>query len=148
MTIKILRLSSWDQSAGIAIEQAYYEAQSLHHDFVGSEHLLLALIDSKKEASAALRAVGVEREAFLRALIFLVGRDAGKTPQIIQTKRFERILKTAQKEAWEIGDRVDANYLLFAILLEEKATANQLLQDIGTDRWTVMRSLQTWVQKR
>jgi len=47
---------------------AQREADGLHDDYVSSEHLLLAIAESKDAAGELLRAFGVTREALLRIL--------------------------------------------------------------------------------
>ncbi len=51
-----------------ALKQALREAEALKDQYVSTEHLLLALLDSKTAAGESLRAVGVAREAVLKVL--------------------------------------------------------------------------------
>ena len=50
------------------IEQARKEADRLNDQYISTEHLLLALVDTKSQAKEVLSLVGVERKALLAAL--------------------------------------------------------------------------------
>ncbi len=50
------------------LKQAMREAEALKDQYVSTEHLLLALVDSKTPSAEALRRAGVSRDALLRVL--------------------------------------------------------------------------------
>src|SRR5262245_58704648 len=52
-----------------ALEAAFKEAERLKDEYVSTEHILLGILDeTKTDASRALMAAGVKRDAVLRAL--------------------------------------------------------------------------------
>lgn len=54
---------------------AQAEARALNHSYIGTEHILLALLDPSSESAAAiLRDAGVEREVVLTEIERLIGR--------------------------------------------------------------------------
>ncbi|MHB8860936.1 MAG: Clp protease N-terminal domain-containing protein [Pirellulaceae bacterium] len=55
------------------IETAWTEARELNHDYVGTEHLLLAIIRSESHASAYLRATGMNHQMLRSATVALLG---------------------------------------------------------------------------
>src|SRR5919202_6635247 len=56
----------WTPSVRRALEQAGRDARALGHDYIGTEHVLLALVSADAGiASAALRELGVDRDRML-----------------------------------------------------------------------------------
>lgn len=61
------------------LAQAEIEARLLGHRYVGTEHLLLALMDDTKSiASGVLESLGVEYDQVHRAVEFIIGRGDSK----------------------------------------------------------------------
>ena len=58
------------------LKQALREAESLKDQYVSTEHLLLALVDSKTAAAEVLRRAGVSRDALLRVLKEIRGNQS------------------------------------------------------------------------
>jgi ATP-dependent Clp protease ATP-binding subunit ClpA len=124
------------------IQRAKTEARHLHHDFCGTEHLLLVLIDSPREAGAALKAAGVTRKLYLQAMIETFGRGDSKAFEIQLTPRLQQIMTSAQKEA----DDLNENHLLFALLMDESANANKVLKSIEVNPHSVLSYLYRWLK--
>ena len=57
-----------DRDLGKVLEDAFTHAERMGDEYIASEHLVLAIIDSASEASGVLRDNGVTRENFLDAM--------------------------------------------------------------------------------
>ena len=62
------------------LKQALREAEALKDQYVSTEHLLLALIDSKTPAAEALARAGAKRDALLKALKEIRGNQSVDDP--------------------------------------------------------------------
>jgi ATP-dependent Clp protease ATP-binding subunit ClpA len=128
------------------IQRAKTEARHLHHDFVGTEHFLLVLIDSPREAGAALKAAGVTRKLYLQAMIETFGRGEFKPSEMLLTPRLQEIMTSAQKEADDLGELPNENHLLFILLMDEQANANKVLKSIEVNPHSVLSYLYRWLK--
>jgi ATP-dependent Clp protease ATP-binding subunit ClpB len=62
------------------LKQALREAESLKDQYVSTEHLLLALVDSKTPSAEALRRAGATRDALLKVLKEIRGNQSVDNP--------------------------------------------------------------------
>ncbi len=117
-----------------AAEQAYY----LHHQTVGTEHILLGL--SREEngiAGKALRNHGVEYNILIQELELIHGKMIHARPRtdivIPYSPRAKKIIMNASNDAKRLGAaKVGTEHLLLG-LLKEEILATVLLRNIGVD---------------
>ena len=109
-------------------------AQELGHNYVGTEHLLVALIRNPGVASEVLKANGVEEQKILDLIdesisaqsSVLVADEGGFTP------RTQKVLEIAQEEASRMGIAdAGTEHLLIALLKESDCIAVRLLNTKG-----------------
>lgn len=109
-------------------------AQELGHNYVGTEHLLVALIRNPGVASEVLRANGVEEQKILDLIdesisaqsSVLVADEGEFTP------RTQKVLEIAQEEASRMGIAdAGTEHLLIALLKESDCIAVRLLNTKG-----------------
>ncbi|MGY4105191.1 ATP-dependent Clp protease ATP-binding subunit [Ignavigranum ruoffiae] len=117
-----------------AAEQAYY----LHHQTVGTEHILLGLAREENGiAGQALRQYGAEFDVLLHELEMLHGRVVQNLPQgdivIPYSPRAKKVIMNASNDAKRLGaSKVGTEHLLLG-LLKEEILATVLLKNIGMD---------------
>ena len=111
-------------------------ARRLGHSYVGSGHLLVALLETPGATGSLLRFSGMEPETVEHMMSLLYG--AG-TPNLPLPQGFSgqarRILQSAGREARQMGQRqVRSEHLLLAMLRSEKTAARELLllHDVDT----------------
>lgn len=111
------------------------EAARLHHEYIGTEHLLLALTaDEGGVAVAALQNLGVKLGDVRTRIETTVrpgkpGEPPGKRPY---TTRTQRVLQLSESAARELGHSyVGTEHLLLGMLDEQKGIAAQVLVDAG-----------------
>ena len=127
-----------ERSAGVdrLLSRAAEEAARLGHEYVGTEHVLLALAsDSDGVAVVALRNLGVDLSALRHTVDGLVTRGTSFVPAATTrpvTSRTKKALQLAESEARDMGHRhLGTEHLLLGLLAEAKNIAAQALQSAG-----------------
>jgi ATP-dependent Clp protease ATP-binding subunit ClpC len=118
------------------LQMAREEAARLHHEYVGTEHILLGLIrEGEGVAAAVLTNLGVDLEDIQLKIEETVkkGKAAAATgPELPYTSRAKKVLELAMMEARELNHSyVGTEHLLLGLLREEKGIAAQVLTDAG-----------------
>jgi len=118
------------------LQMAREEAARLHHEYVGTEHILLGLIrEGEGVAAAVLTNLGVDLDDVQQKVEETVkkGKAAAATgPELPYTSRAKKVLELAMMEARELSHSyVGTEHLLLGLLREEKGIAAQVLTDAG-----------------
>jgi len=117
------------------------EAARLRHEYVGTEHILLALIrEEEGVAAAVLQNLSADPNEIRRRIEETVRRgSAGPAtgPDLPYTSRAKKVLELAMSEARDLDHGyVGTEHLLLGLLREEKGIAAVVLGAVGltTDR--------------
>jgi ATP-dependent Clp protease ATP-binding subunit ClpA len=119
-----------------AIELAQDEARSLHHNYVGTEHLLLGLLREEHGGAAhALDALGISLEAVRDQIRRLVAPgDAPILGEVPFTPRMRRVLALSRAEATTLNHAsVGTEHLLLGLVGEGEGVAARILHDLGAE---------------
>ena len=125
----------YEQQSLELINTAAGKARELGHSYVGSAHLLLALMTYGGNAEQILRGVGLDPSVTQDMTVLLWGRGAAQLPlpQGLSADA-KQILFGAAKEARNSrGNRIRPLHILMSIARREKTEAGQLLQLSGVD---------------
>jgi ATP-dependent Clp protease ATP-binding subunit ClpC len=135
----------FSREAQQAIGIAYKEAEAWGHDYVGTEHLLLAFTKMRtSEVCKFLEANGLTYQRVTREIEREVGRGQSRfVPQELQpTPQLKRIITLSYEETRRYGHTlIAAEDLLLALLEESTNVAAQILQRAGIDIAKVRRYL-------
>lgn len=119
---------------------AQEEARSLEHGYIGTEHLLLGMLQSGTGMAAdVLRSLAVSCDDVRAQVVEMVGRGEGEPPaQIPFTPRAKKVLELALRESLnhdhhEISD----GHILLALLRESDGVAAQALARLDVDEAAV-----------
>ncbi len=120
------------------LAMAREEAARLHHEYVGTEHILLGLIrEGEGVAAAVLQSLNVDLDEIQQKIEDTVkkGKAAQATgPDLPYTSRAKKVLELAMSEARELNHSyVGTEHLLLGLLREEKGIAAQVLTDSGVN---------------
>jgi ATP-dependent Clp protease ATP-binding subunit ClpC len=120
------------------LAMAREEAARLHHEYVGTEHILLGLIrEGEGVAATVLQNLSVELDDIQQKIEETVKKGkAGQTtgPDLPYTSRAKKVLELAMSEARELSHSyVGTEHLLLGLLREEKGIAAQVLTDAGVN---------------
>ncbi len=120
------------------LAMAREEASRLHHEYVGTEHILLGLIrEGEGVAAAVLNNLSVDLEEIQQKIEDTVKK--GKAAQasgvdLPYTSRAKKVLELAMGEARELNHSyVGTEHLLLGLLREEKGIAAQVLTEAGVN---------------
>src|SRR5689334_23662524 len=120
------------------LAMAREEAARLHHEYVGTEHILLGLIrEGEGVAATVLQNLSVELDEVQQKIEETVkkGKAAQTTgPDLLYTSRAKKVFELAMSEARELNHSyVGREELLLGLLREEKGIAAQVLTDAGVN---------------
>jgi hypothetical protein len=120
------------------LAMAREEAARLHHEYVGTEHILLGLIrEGEGVAAAVLQNLSVDLDEIQQKIEETVkmGNAAPTTgPDLPYTSRAKKVLELAMSEARELNHSyVGTEHLLLGLIREEKGIAAQVLADAGVN---------------
>ena len=113
-------------------------ARGMRHLYVGTEHLLLGLMQEESGAAKVLRQMGLQENRVRQVILRLnpeERRSSIQSPQL--TEDTKRVIQRAVEEARRRGDpKVDTEHLLIALTREGDAMAVSVLRRLGvnTDR--------------
>ena len=132
------------EKSNIALNRAFENAQEMGHTFVGSEHILLGLLET--DASAAqtiLNENGVEADAVKEKLLEVHGQGVRCTvnPNDL-TARGKRTLQTAKLLSGRMGHSyVGTEHILLAMIGDSDSYAVHFIQELGGDTQDIADSL-------
>ncbi len=110
------------------------EAQRFNHDFIGTEHILLGLIqEGSGVAASVLKNLGVETEKIRREIEKNVqsGPSMVTMGQLPFTPRAKKVLELSMEEAHELGHNyIGTEHLLLGLIRENDGVAAQVLLDL------------------
>jgi ATP-dependent Clp protease ATP-binding subunit ClpC len=123
----------FSEDAKMVLTLAQEEAERSHHSYIGTEHLLLALIRQDGVGGRTLLALGLTA-ADLRTRIAAVlgGKERIVIQQMIPTSRVKRVIEIAFEEARrQESHQVGTDHLLLALMIEGEGIAARVLGDRG-----------------
>jgi ATP-dependent Clp protease ATP-binding subunit ClpC len=131
-----VRAYNFNEEVRKALAMSREEAVRLHHAYVGTEHILLALVGNEASvACAMLRALSQDPHAVRSEIDSRVqqGRhDEITGPDLPYTTRAKKVLEQAMSEASELDhDVVGTEHLLAGLIREEQGIAAQVLREKG-----------------
>ena len=110
------------------------EARLLEHNYIGTEHVLLALLRVDDLGGALLTARGLTHDD-ARARVEATGEPSKAAPlegHLPFTPRAKKALEMSLREARQLGDDfIGSEHLLLGLLREEKGLAAEILQQQG-----------------
>lgn len=115
-------------------KKAEEERYDLKHPYVGTEHLLLAILSSDKSIANILKEYGITYEKFKRELIVVVGSASNASELNLYTPLLKRVINNALDDAKENNNGVvTTKHLVLAILEEGEGIAIRLLVGMNID---------------
>ena len=111
------------------IRSAAARARALGHSYVGSEHLLLAMVDGNDWPGQILASAGCDRAMADGAVMLLYGYGTADLPlRQGLTNTVRRVLRTAAREAKRNrSNQIEPLHLLLALLRSERTGARKML---------------------
>lgn len=114
---------------------AQEEARALHQPYVGTEHVLLALMKEQDGLAAqALDKLGVKYDAAVQCVrqIVTIDESTDVSGHLSFTPRVKRVLENSLREAMQMGKSyISTEHLLLGIVRENEGTAIDVLARLG-----------------
>lgn len=115
---------------------AQEEARSLGHAYIGTEHILLALISEAESIGAkALTNLGANLGDFRLEVAKIIGTSGGEVPHHIPfTPRAKKVLELSLRESLQLGHNyIGTEHILLGLIREGDGVAAQVLKRLGID---------------
>ena len=126
-------IERYTEGAKRALAIAQEKAIEFKHNYVGTEHLLLGLVEEEKSVSArALATLGVQGKSLEQEVISAVGKGTHSGGQLQMTPRTKHVLDLAQQAANSRGHNyIGTEHILLGLLYDGGGVAMQLLASKG-----------------
>lgn len=112
-------MNKYSEEVKIVLKQSEIEMLNLNHPYVGSEHLILAILSFHNNISAILNKNNITYKKFKKELIEKVGISSKKSEFIFYTPLLKKIIETASLNAKENANQEISITHLFLALIEE-----------------------------
>ena len=125
-------------------KKAENEMQELRHPYVGSEHLLLALLNNNDKLTEILNNYGVTYKKIKNELIEIVGKGSKKSDLKLYTPLLKRVIDNALCDAKEDNKGiVTTTHLFLGILEEAEGIAIRILLSLDVNLDQLYKELKT-----
>ena len=115
---------------------AQREARTLNHNYIGTEHILLAVIQQDEgEAAKSLESLGISLEGVRSQVEEILGQgEQAPSGHIPFTLRAKQVLELSLRESMQLGhDYIGAEHILLGLISEGEGAAAQLLVKLGAE---------------
>jgi ATP-dependent Clp protease ATP-binding subunit ClpA len=123
----------FDEGARQAVVHAQDAARGLHHNYIGTEHLLLGLLDDAGAVSTeVLGSFAVTDETVRTRLVQIIGVGDEPSPERIPfTPRAKKALELGLREALSLcHSEIRSGHLVLGLLRVEEGVAFRILLDL------------------
>jgi hypothetical protein len=130
------RFNKFSDGARKVLTLAQDEAQRFQHNYIGTEHLLLALVREEDGVAAhVLIGLGVELGKVRTAVVFIIGRgDRPTRGEVGLTPRAKRVIELAIDESRRLGHNyIGTEHLLLGLVREGEGVAAGVLESMGVN---------------
>ena len=123
---------------------AQEEARHFNHNYIGTEHLLLGLLQEDKGGAArVLNSLNIALDEVREQVEAIVGYGRERTvsrPPF--TPRSKKVLDLTLREAWQLGySCIDTEHILLGFVREPEGVAARVLSKLGVDPDKVRREV-------
>lgn len=125
--------SKFSSEAQKIMIEAKKEMQSLKHPYVGSEHLMLAILKSDNDVSNKLKEYKVDYKKFKNEIINIIGIGSEENNWFLYTPLLKRTLENAVNDSKDNDGVVNINNLFYSMLEEGEGVAIRILLGMKVD---------------
>jgi ATP-dependent Clp protease ATP-binding subunit ClpA len=110
------------------------EARRLHHNYIGTEHILLGLLGEQGVAGRVLDSFGMSLGSVRAEVVEIVGEGQGKDPHRIPfTPRAKKTLEFALRESLQLNhDYIGTEHILLGLIREGDGVAARIMSEHGS----------------
>ena len=126
--------SKFSEEAQKVLLMTKKEMQELMHPYVGSEHLLLAILHNKNlDITKFLEECGLSYEKCKKEIISVIGIGKSKNDWFLYTPLLKRVIENAILECRDTDSVVSVEGLFVSLLEEGEGVANRILMGMNVD---------------
>ena len=126
--------NNFTEEARKIMMSAKEEMQLLRHPYVGSEHLLLAILKDKNDISDRLKDFDLDYNKLKGEIINIVGKGTKKSDCLLYTPMLKKIIENAIYDSKENNNgNVTISHLFSSLLEEGEGIAIRILIGMGID---------------
>lgn len=125
--------SNFTEEARNIIVCAKKEMNDLKHPYIGSEHLLLAILKDDNEVSKILKKYKLDYKKFKDEILNIIGVGTKESNYFLYTPLLKRIFETAIIDCKESNQDVKIENLFSALLEEGEGVAIRILLSMNID---------------
>jgi ATP-dependent Clp protease ATP-binding subunit ClpC len=134
-----------DRARRAVVILAEEQARMRCHDWIGTEHLLLGLIqDRDGVAIKALKSLGISLKAARKQVdkIIGTGQEVPRAGRLPFTPRSKKVLELSSHEAHLLGHNyISTGHVLLSLIRESDGVAGQVLVSLGADLTTARQQV-------
>lgn len=112
-------LGNFNEEAQFILLKSRSEMLELCHPYIGTEHLVLAILKNESELSKKLGTYGLTYDSFKKEILTIIGKGTKKSPFYLYTPLLRKIMDNALLDAKENNNGEVTIEHLFSSLLEE-----------------------------
>ena len=122
------------EEVGHILKQSKLEMQKLKHAFIGTEHLILSILNNKNSIREILNGNGITYDIFYNKLVKIVGIGKVINNYFIYTPLLKRILENAILDTKELNYKeVSLNTIFLSMIDEGEGVGIKILSNLGID---------------
>lgn len=126
--------ANFEEESRVILVAAKKEMQELKHPYIGSEHMLLAILNNDNDVSKKLKEYNVTYKNFKKEVINIVGIGTKENEFFLYTPLLKRVIENAIIDSKEFNSGEVSINNLFASLLEEgEGVALRILLSMNID---------------
>jgi ATP-dependent Clp protease ATP-binding subunit ClpA len=120
-----------DDGAKRVLGIAEEEARQMRHNWIGTEHMMIALLRSDSVAQRALLELGVKLDEARAGVFKAVPPRETDVSEVTVTPRVKTLIGKAIALAAPVSDRVKPQHLLLALVADPDGIGSQVLAELG-----------------
>ena len=119
----------YSYEVALLLKSAENIRMELRHPYVGTEHLLLAMLKYENDVSDIFKKHGVEYEDFLKSLVEVVGHAS----KVMELNLYTPMLKRVLERSFSMNTNVKETHLLLSMFEEGDGVAIEILLRMGVE---------------
>ncbi|MGD2102565.1 MAG: ATP-dependent Clp protease ATP-binding subunit [Acidimicrobiia bacterium] len=123
---------------------AQEEARFLNHNYIGTEHILLGLLNEGEGIAAqALESLDIDLASVRDEVVKIIGQgQQSPSGHIPFTPRAKKVLELSLREALQLGHNyIGTEHILLGLIREGEGVAAQVLQQLGAELQKVRQTV-------
>jgi len=135
--------SKFTEKARLVLRLAQEEAVRLKHGYIGTEHLLLGVVqEGQGIAARALVSLGITAETVYDAVQQLIGEGTETTTAVSYTPRAKKAIELAVQESIRNNHNyIGTEHILLGLIAEGEGIAAQIMTGYGADEATLRQRI-------